>query len=158
MVVINSSDYLIVIPIPQEINMKKLITIIILLSYVNSFAVECKQEVTYLLEGQTSPCNGFLFSPAMELKVRLLNDENLFLIDQAKIKDQKVQIYIDQLKLSDDIYQKEQQKSTLWRTAAEDATEKLVKTDSNRGWRDFTFIVVGIGLTCLGAWSLGQIK
>jgi hypothetical protein len=138
--------------------MKKLLTIILLFSHINAYSTSCSKNVAYLEEGKTAPCTGYLFSPDQELKVRLLDDQNLFLTDQAKFKDKQLQLYINQAKLSDDLYQKEQQKSVMWRTTAEDATEKLVKADSNRGWRDFAMILVGIGLTCLGAWAVGQVK
>jgi len=69
----------------------------------------CDKPVTYLGQGSTSPCSGFLFSPEKELEVRIL-------VETLK-KDQEIKtilekrLEITQLRLEDvnnQLYKREQ--------------------------------------------------
>jgi hypothetical protein len=67
---------------------------------------------------------------------------------------------ITRYKKKDDEFNKilelESQKTQLWKTRAEDITLKYVTVEESRTKRDFGFILMGIGLTVLAGWTVGQ--
>jgi hypothetical protein len=137
--------------------MKKLLALIIALSLpMNSYAAECSAPVRLLEEGSPAQCRGYLFSPEKELQVRMMTkDYDLLqkevtslngIVERLQKKDQE----------SDKILELEAQKTELWKARAEDITLKYVSVEENRGKRDFLFILMGVGLTVLSAWAVGQ--
>lgn len=62
--------------------MKKFLVVLFILLYVSSsIATTCPQPVSYLKEGTTVPCTGYLFDPEKEQEVRIK-------LEELKYKDQ----------------------------------------------------------------------
>jgi len=118
---------------------------------------ECTKPVAYLAKGESAPCSGFLFSPDKELELRRKNEEYKFLMEQSKIYLQQIDLYKKELTTIEQIIEKEQKKTELWREAAENSTKKYLQFEENRGTRDWFFLFTGIGLTAISAWSLKQV-
>lgn len=57
-------------------------------SLAEASTTECQQDVQYLLEGQTAPCTGYLFSPKKEYEVRFNNETHQYLKDFVKKQDE----------------------------------------------------------------------
>lgn len=138
--------------------MKTLMALLLVLSMpLNSFA-ECTVPVKLLEEGATAPCRGFLFTPEKELQVRMLKKE----YDLLGAETQNLNLMVDKYKKKDIEFNKiielESQKTELWKTRAEDVTLKYVTVEESRTKRDFVFILMGMGLTVLGAWAAGQVS
>lgn len=136
--------------------MKKLLAILITLSMpLNSFA-DCPKPVTSLEEGAKAPCTGYLFTPEKELEVRLMKKES----DLLKAETENLNLMVDKYEKKEVEYTKiidlQIDKTELWKTKAEDITLKYVAVEENRTKRDFGFILMGIGLTVLAGWSMGQ--
>lgn len=137
--------------------MNKLIALILsLVLPYSSYAAECQNPVKLLEEGSPAPCRGYLFSPEKELQVRIMSREYTLLKEENVNLDQVV----DKLKKINYEYNRilelEEQKTQLWRTRAEDITSKYIEAETNRGRRDMLFVVLGVGLTVLAGWSMGQ--
>lgn len=139
--------------------MKKLLTVFIALSFsVNSFATECSAPVKLIEENSPAPCRGYLFSPDKELEVRVkVLDYSLLkrnLEDLNKIVDKLNKKEIEY----NELLELERKKSDLWKTRAEDITLKYVTLEDNKYRRDYMFILMGIGLTVLAGWTVGQVS
>jgi len=137
--------------------MKKLLAILISLSLpLSSFAAECIAPVKLVEEGAPAQCRGFLFSPEKELEVRLMKKDHDLLVLEVKeldlISDKSKQKDLELKK----IIELEEQKTELWKSKAEDITLKYIAVEENRTKRDFGFILMGVGLTVLSAWAVGQ--
>jgi hypothetical protein len=138
--------------------MKRILVLILLLSMpLNSFSMECPTSVKLLEEGTPAPCRGFLFSPNKELEVRILKQEHTL----QTLELENIQKMLEKFKLKDlnyeEIIEKEQQKTELWRTKAEEATQKLIASESGRTTRDVLFIGLGILLTVGAGYAIGQV-
>lgn len=71
--------------------MKQLLSFFIIISFsIQSLATECSGPVTYLLEGQKTSCNGYLFSPEKEQEVRLMYNAYPVLEDVSKKQDELI--------------------------------------------------------------------
>lgn len=139
--------------------MKQLLVILLALSItINSFATECTIPVKLLEEGSQAPCRGYLFSVDKELQVRIMTRDYSLLKDEITSLNTIVDRLQKKDSISNDILQLEMQKTELWKTRAEDITGKYVAVEENRGRRDFLFVLMGIGLTVLAGWSLGQVS
>lgn len=136
--------------------MFKVTTLLLISTLSTQSLAECKQPVTPLVTGQTSPCDGFLFSPAKELELRKTNEDYKLLQEQIKIYAQQKELYEQEIKTSEEIASKEAEKSELWRNRAIDSTEKLTSTESNRGMRDWLFLMGGVLLTIGAGFAVGQ--
>ena len=138
--------------------MRKLVAFILASSLsLNCFATECTSPVRLLEEGTSAQCRGYLFSPDKELEVRMMKQDYAIVKQE---KDTLIQM-VDRLNKkeadSEAILNLESQKTELWKTRAEDITLKYVSVEENRGRRDFLFILMGIGLTVLAGWTVGQV-
>lgn len=138
--------------------MKRILVLILLLSMpLNSFSMECPTSVKLLEEGTPAPCRGFLFSPNKELEVRILKQEHTL----QTLELENIQKMLEKFKLKDlnyeEIIEKEQQKTELWRTKAEETTQKLIASESGRTTRDVLFIGLGILLTVGAGYAIGQV-
>ena len=116
----------------------------------------CDKPVTYVEEGKPAPCTGYIFSPEKEQEVRVMVQENKLQKEEIILKTKKIDLLLDSNKYLEEIAIKEQQKAELWRNRAEDSTEKLVSAKSNRGTRDWLFLVGGVLLTVGAGIAIGQ--
>lgn len=136
--------------------MNKFLAILLSISLPISSFAECTKPVTSLEEGSITPCKGFLFTPEKELEVRIMVKEYELLEQETKtlnlIIDKQDKKSIEFNKIID----LEQQKTELWKTRAEDITFKFVEIEEKRTRRDFAFILMGIGLTVLSGFAIGQ--
>lgn len=138
--------------------MKKLVTLITLLSYLAgewAFAA-CSQPVTLLQENTPAPCRGYLFTPEKEHEVFKLKENYKLLNEELGIKDKQLNIYKNNDAVVQEAIKLEQQKSELWRAKAEDSTKKLIESESGRGTRDILFIGLGVLLTIGAGFAIGQ--
>jgi hypothetical protein len=62
----------------------------IIISLIASTSIACDQPVTYLTEGETAPCTGYLFSQEKELEVRVAVEENKQLYMITETQDQLI--------------------------------------------------------------------
>lgn len=119
---------------------------------------ECPKPVTALEQGAQAPCTGFLFTKEKEKEVRLMAEDYKLLQEELEYKNKKIELTLKDLRLSDDIIQKEREKGELWRLTAEKSTLELVKSNEGQGKRDIWMILLGIGLTVGAGYALGQVK
>lgn len=119
---------------------------------------ECTKPVTFLEQGAQAPCSGFLFTKEKEREVRLMAEDYKLLQEELQIKNKKIELTLKDLRLSDDIIQKEREKGELWRLTAEKSTLGLVKASEDQGKRDIWMILLGVGLTIGAGYALGQVK
>lgn len=139
--------------------MKKLLALFIALSLpINSFATECQSPVKLLEEGSPAQCRGYLFSPEKELEVRMKIKDYSLLKEENDNLNQIINRLEKKNQESDKILDLELQKVELWKTRAEDITSKYVSVEENKGKRDFMFVLMGVGLTVLSAWAMGQVS
>ncbi len=117
---------------------------------------QCKKPVTLLDIGEPAPCRGYLFTPEKELELRLLSEDYKFLDEKLRLKDQQLDLYQEQTENYKQIAEAEKQKSEIWRKAAEDSTQQLIKKEERQDTRDWLFLLGGIGLTVLAGWAIGQ--
>jgi hypothetical protein len=118
-------------------------------------AFGCDQPVTYVLVGKPAPCTGYLFSPEKEKALRLEDEEYQFDLQLIQLKDQQIGLYKQEVTDLQDANAKEQQKSELWRKAAEDSTTKYVAIQERQGTRDLIFTILGVVLTVAAGYALG---
>ncbi len=119
---------------------------------------ECKNPVTALEQGAQAPCRGYLFTPEKEKELRLLNEDYKLLKDEVDYKNNKIKLLGENLRLSDDILQKERERTELWRVTAEKSTLQLVKANEGQGRRDLWMILLGVGITVGAGYALGQVN
>lgn len=137
--------------------MKKLLALIIALTMpINSFAAECSVPVKFLEEGSPAPCRGYLFSQEKELQVRIMAKDYSLIKDELDSLNKMVEKLQKRDQESEKILNLEMQKTELWKVRAEDITVKYVSVEENRGKRDLMFILMGVGLTVLAGWAVGQ--
>jgi hypothetical protein len=136
---------------------KIILAILLVLNMPLSVLAECVKPVMALEQGAPAPCKGFLFSPQKELEVRLMTRE----VELLKSEAEALNLIVDKYSKKDVEYNKiidlHISRTELWKTKAEDITLKYVTIEEKRTKRDFGFILVGIGLTVLSAWALGQV-
>ena len=128
--------------------MKCLLTIILSFSLISS-SIACSKSVTMLNKDQKAPCEGFLFSIKKEQEVRIK-------LQELGIKDKMITIYKKDSIALEEIADKQHKKSELWRKAAEDSTERMMRMERHQGKRDIMFLLLGIGLTIGAAYGLRQ--
>ena len=138
--------------------MKKLLHLVLAICIPITTLAECPKPVTLLEQGAQAPCTGFLFSREKEKEVRLIVEDYKLLQEELEIKNKKIELTLKDLRLSDDIIQKEREKTELWRLTAEKSTLELVKLNESQGKRDIWMIILGIGLTVGAGYALGQVK
>jgi len=114
--------------------------LLILTFSVNSYA--CLKPVSYLREGEKSPCTGFLFSPEKEQEVRLI-------VELSDLKDNKISLLENVLKTNNEILDLERQQSEKWR-------ESYEKSLTYNNYRDSLNIGLGIVLTVLAGWAINH--
>ena len=137
--------------------MKALMALIIALSMpINSYSAVCQSPVKLLEEGSTAPCRGYLFSEDKELQVRIAIKEYELLKQEADSLNKMIDKLNTKNNLSEKILVLEMDKTELWKAKAEDITLKYTTVEENRGKRDLLFVVLGVGLTVLAGWGLGQ--
>lgn len=120
----------------------RFLTLTISTLFAINVSANCQQPVKYLEQGIQAPCSGYLFSPEKEAELRLV-DQNTVL------KDKKMKLLEEQLDLSEKIMIKERERAEMWRIAAEESSKKLFITS-------YTSVLIGVGLTVLAGWSMGQ--
>lgn len=135
--------------------MSKILPLILVCAFSSKALADCSP-VTPLNAGDAAPCQGFLFTPAKELQLRLMNEDYKYLKEQTDLYIQQKELYKKELETTQQIADKEAQKAELWRHQAEDSTQKLTQMQDRQGYRDWAFLLSGIALTTLAAWSVGQ--
>jgi len=121
-------------------------TLTLLISFVlfsQNINAQCQQPAKYLEQGSPAPCSGYLFSPEKEAELRLMSQNQ-------ELKDKKTQLLQEQLLLSESITIKERERAEMWRIAAEESSKKALTND-------YFMILLGVGLTVLAGWSIGQV-
>ena len=119
-------------------------------------AGSCSQPVTYVLVNTPAPCTGYLFSPDKEAELRLEHEKYTLDLQIISLKDQELGLYKQQVTDLQEAVKLEQQKAELWRKNAEESMLKLNTVIERQGWRDYLFLGLGIGLTALAGWAVGQ--
>ena len=139
--------------------MKKLLCLTLSIMLMSQQVLaECQNPVTALEQGAQAPCRGYLFSPTKEKELRLLNEDYKLVKEELDYKNSKIKLLNDNLKLSDDILQKERERTELWRVTAENSTLQLVKSNEGQGRRDLWMILLGVGITVGAGYALGQVN
>jgi hypothetical protein len=139
-------------------NLKMVYKSILVMSIVSysSSVLACTVPVTPLKTGEKSPCSGYLFSPEKELQLRIQNEEYKVLMEQIKVYMQQKEFYKKELEQTQVIIDKTEAKAELWKTRAVEVTEKYVEQQEHLGYRDWAFLLAGVGITALSGWALGQ--
>jgi hypothetical protein len=141
----------------ERSSVKYVLAALLALNMPTSVLAECVKPVAALEQGAPAPCKGFLFSPKKELEVRLLSKESELL----KVELETLNLMVDKYGKKSVEYEKiidlHISRTELWKAKAEDITLKYVAVEESRTKRDITFILVGVGLTVLAGWSLGQV-
>lgn len=137
--------------------MKKVLVLILVLSQL-SYGEGCQKSVSYLKANDPSPCAGYLFSPDKELEVRIKIQDYEALKSENLLKDKQIE-NLNKYNLNlESIVDSKDKQITLWQDKATDSTEKLISSESGRGWRDVGFFALGIAAVVLGAWAVKQVK
>lgn len=139
--------------------MKKLLCLVLAVSMIHStsYAISCPKPVTLLDQGVPAPCHGFLFSPEEEERVYLLDQNNKLLQQQLDLQAKYIESANKSLADFSVIVDREKHESELWRNAAVDATQKLVKEDDARSRRDFMMIGLGVLMTLASGFAVGYV-
>lgn len=122
-----------------------------------TLSLACEKNVYRLVKDQAAPCDGYLFSPQKELELRLLDTEHKFTLKELELYKNSTELYRTREGISDTILKKEQEKSELWRNAAEKSTLQLVALEEKRVSRDWVFFAGGILATVAAGYALGQV-
>jgi hypothetical protein len=132
--------------------MKKTVSFFFLFLFsLNCLGLDCKEPVSLLNEGDKSPCTGFLFSPEAEKKasktfddlryteevLRLQIDKNNLLLDQARIQDERLALYMQ---------------------ASTDLAKELQRKDSEDFWQKALYFGLGIAVTSLAVYGAASLK
>lgn len=121
-----------------------------------AFATECQAPVKLLEEGSPAPCRGYLFSPDKELEIRIKSKEHSLLQEEISYLSKVVDNMKKKESESDKILELEAKKTELWKSRAEDLAIKFTEVRERQDRRDAVFVLLGIGLTVLAGWGLGQ--
>ena len=137
--------------------LRLVLVLALVLGSLNNYSyAACAKPVQSLTEGQAAPCTGYLFSPEKELEVRIAVEDNKLVAQQLEAKDKKLKLLLQDVDDVEKITAKEREKAELWRKMAESSTLKLVEAQESSKKRDFWHVVMGVGLTVLAGWSIGQ--
>ena len=136
--------------------MKKVLSLLLTISLATPVYAECNKQVTLLNEGTPAPCRGYLFTPEKEAEVRLMNEDFKLTQQELQLKDKKIELLVKDIKDTEFIIKREQEQAELWRKMAEDSTLKLIKTDENRGRRDWLMMLLGVAVTVGAGYAVGQ--
>lgn len=137
--------------------MKRLMAFLVCLTVTSqSFGSECASPVSLLEEGTKAPCRGYLFTPAKELEVRVIVQEHSLLLSEIETLNKIVERLNKKQLESDKILELEMQKTELWKAKAEDITYKYVDLQNTGSRKDMALILLGVGITVLAGWSIGQ--
>jgi hypothetical protein len=80
--------------------MKKLLSLILILSFVSSQSWgACTKPMTYLLEGATTPCTGYLATPEQEAIFYRTNEENNLRKSIIEAKDKQIDLFQQHIKI-----------------------------------------------------------
>lgn len=139
--------------------MKKIVATLLIGSLTTTqLKAECDKPVTPLKTGEQAPCLGYLFSPEKELEVRVKNEEFKLLMEQTKLYIQQTELYKSELKISNEIADREREKAEIWRKAAEQSSMNVLNMQESRQTRDLLFILAGVGLTVAAGYAVGQVS
>jgi hypothetical protein len=135
---------------------KALILSLITLLAAGPGYAQASQPVKALKKGEPSPWDGFLFSLEKEQEVRLKIEYYKLIQVELELHKEQKELFRQELSLSKQTIEKEQQKSEAWRKLAESSTLELSKMQEARGSRDWLFVVSGVVLTVGAGWAIGQ--
>ena len=136
--------------------MKQLLSLLLTLSLSLPANADCSKPVMPLDQGTPAPCKGFLFSPAQEQKMYLLDENSKLMQQQLDNTKALTDSYKKSLSDFQIILKDESDKSELWRKAAEDSTQKLIATKDSTGRRDFMMVVLGVLMTVGAGFAIHQ--
>lgn len=136
----------------------KIIAVVTALSFTWSGLAyaQCPKPVTLLQPKEPAPCRGYLFSPEKEMELRLLNEDHKFLTQKLKLREQQLELLLQESKNLDSIAAMERQKAEMWRNAAEQSTLRLLEKEEKQASRDWFHVLGGVALTVLAGWAIGQ--
>lgn len=140
--------------------LKKLIVIIncFVLFYSPIAYTACQKPVELLNKGNAAPCTGYLFSPDKNKELFKINEEHKIYKQQLEMKDLLINNLYYDIKKHNEAFEKSREQTEVWEKRANETTDKLFKTQESRGTRDFMFILMGVGMTVLAGWAIGQAK
>lgn len=104
----------------------------------------CAQPVQPLNMGQSAPCTGFLFSPAKEKQVRLINDDYSFTKQEVDVLSKQKVFLQSQLNDLQGVVNDQKKEINIWRLDDINNSQKLVKVEEGRGTRDALFFGGGV--------------
>lgn len=136
--------------------MKILTSILVLSLSGQALAGGCLQPVYHLNPGQPAECEGYLFSPEMEQRLRLMDANYPLMEDQVDLQKKQLDLYKQEVVDYQMAIDKQKQDITLWQTQATDSTQKYINMEERQGWRDYLFLGLGVLLTVSAAWATGQ--
>jgi hypothetical protein len=135
----------------------KYVALVIITCFATS-SLACPKPVTFLRNGEGSPCDGYLFSPDKERELRLMNEDYKLVKEELVIKDRVITNYKTLAENAEFIASKEAEKAELWRNRTIDITNKFATEEEGRGRRDWLFLVSGVLLTVAAGWAVGAAK
>lgn len=138
------------------INASKILAVLLSLGLGTPAQAFCQKPVQLIKQGEAANCEGWLFSKEKEQELRLINEEYKLLTKRIEIYEKELSLYQANIKLYEEMALKEQAKTELWKTRAEDLSTKYVAQENGRGWRDMFFLFGGVVLTVAAGWALGQ--
>jgi hypothetical protein len=121
-----------------------------------AIGASCAQPVYHLLQGQPAVCEGYLFSPDEEAKLRLEDQDYKLLKDESDLKDKQLQLYkgeVDDLQIA---VTKEKDETKMWRDTADAAEQKYISQEERAGGRDLLFTVLGVLLTIGSGYAISK--
>lgn len=128
--------------------------ILLLLVFYSVPALSC-DKVTPVINGELIKCDG-MFVPIEKMKeITILKLSYEELLKQSELQLQKEVIIKEQLKLTEEMMEKERKRTNIWRKKTIEMTEKYIEVEDNRGKRDWVFLSSGIILTVLAGFAVG---
>jgi hypothetical protein len=124
--------------------MKYLNTILVSLLISNIVLCDCPQPVTYLNAGQSTPCQGYLFTVTKEKDTRLKLMDYDLTNQELTLKNQYINNLTKQINDMNTIQADQSKQLTLWKNSAENDSERLAKLQDGRGTMDFVIFSSGI--------------
>lgn len=120
---------------------------LIILLPLQSLALDCKQSVSLLNEGEKAPCTGYLFSPDAEKKASQAVDDVVYYKELADLYKKRSDLTNEELKVMDE-------RLNLYIKSTNDLAKEVIRKDSEDFWKKtfyFTLGVVTTGLIYYGA-------
>jgi hypothetical protein len=138
--------------------MKRLISIILILTYTAMADDSCTQPVQYLTKGTPAQCSGYLFSPATEQSARLAKEQLDNLQQEFSIQTDKINLLTQDLSFYKDQQAASQQQVQLWQDSEKKCSAQIAADNSDRWLRDAVAFGAGVITILLAGIALRQVK